>query len=119
MYTSIKHRKLGIKVSILNLNEEIFQRVFKYLNVETLYFTLRDVCSTIKRYVDNYVKVGGAFILSRGPENTTKMLYLATTKNDITCIHSKTIAPFPYNCSNTLFVSFGVMMKGKIVVVLD
>ena len=56
MATPGQFPKLEIKIDILKLHEEIFREIFRHLEVDTLYFTLREVCTAIKKYVDNYVK---------------------------------------------------------------
>ena len=54
MATSTKLRKLEIIINILNLHDDIFREIFRHLEIETIYFTLREVCRKMKNYVDEY-----------------------------------------------------------------
>ena len=48
---------------IMKVPEETMCIIFSYLPFETLYFSLRKVCTKIQNYVDRYIKIGGAFPL--------------------------------------------------------
>ena len=48
---------------IMKLPEETMCMIFRYLPFETLYFSLRNVCSKIQSRVDRYIKVGQASCL--------------------------------------------------------
>lgn len=125
MVTSAKIRKCELKINILSLHEEIFREIYEYLDVHTLWFTLREVCTTMKYYVDNYVRLSKTVILKSVPIlNKTELYYFSTIKNSITSIHSKTIAPLPIGEMNStarviLMRKGEIMVNGNIVFVCD
>ena len=57
---------------IMKVPEETMRKIFSYLPFETLYFSLRNVCTKIQSYVDRYINVGGPSCLvgrKEGSEN--------------------------------------------------
>ena len=123
MEASTKLRILETKVNILGLHENVFREIFRHLEVETVYFTLRLVCQKMKNYVDEYLQLGGIFMLGAGRKNSTEILYVFTKRNKETSIYSKLAASYPYPVSchtspagNVKGQFFGAMMNGKIVI---
>ena len=118
MAPSTNFQKSGLKINILNLPEEIFREIFEYLDVHTLYFTLREVCSIVKNYVDGYIKFSKTIVLRKEQlATTTKLYYFCIIKSDVLSIHSKTIASLPVTDPNLIIMNGTIMMNGKIVFV--
>ena len=42
---------------LLDLNEDIFREIFRYLDDDEVYFTIRNVCQQLKYYVDMYLEL--------------------------------------------------------------
>ena len=57
---------------LMDLKEEIFREIFPYLHPNYIYGTLRCVCHRLKRYVEDYIQIGGRFILTNEPEKPFK-----------------------------------------------
>ena len=59
-----KYPKHATHTHIIQLPEQIFCEIFKYLKIETIMITLRAVCKKIKDHVDSYIKIKGIFMLT-------------------------------------------------------
>ena len=66
----------NINTNILHLHEEVMRKIFHFLSYEDIYFNIRNVCRQFKYMVDDYIEVAGRFILSYGPETSTKQLFV-------------------------------------------
>ena len=123
--------KVESNVNILELHEVIFRELFRHLQCETVYFTMRRVCRKLKYYVDEYIQLRGMFMIAAGRGNPTQILYLFQQKNNAMSIFSKIAQPYPYppvgfyKSGSSIVVtdtrvkaigSFGAIMNGKIVV---
>ena len=119
MATSNKRRNPESTVHILGLHEDIFREIFRHLEIETVYFTLRHVCREIKNYVDEYVTLRGIFMLAANNRNhlPTEMLYVLRKSNMATTISSKLVAPFPDPPFVKVTRLFSAVMNGKVVVI--
>ena len=107
MATSAKISNPESTVNILKLHEDIFREIFGYLEVKTVYFTIRHVCRQIRNYVDGYVKLDGVFMLTAGLRNPTEILYLFTETNGAKFIYSKEASYNPHSpigCYSSGFV---------------
>ena len=54
------------QIELLYLPENVTRKIFGYLNCEDLYLSLRRACKLLSKYVDNYIQVGGVFLLITG-----------------------------------------------------
>lgn len=54
------------QAQFLDLKECVFRQIFKSLEEYEVYFVLIRVCHQIKSYVDDYIKLLGAFLLYEG-----------------------------------------------------
>ena len=54
------------QIELLYLPENVTRKIFGYLNCEDLYLSLRRACKLLSKYVDNYIQVGGVFLLVTG-----------------------------------------------------
>ena len=96
MATVRKLQKLDCSTNMLDLPEQVFREIFRYLDFETVYFTLRKVCPKIKEYVDGFIQLGGMFMLAAGRDVLTEILYIFKQCNKETTIYSKSACPYPY-----------------------
>ena len=116
-------------VNILDLDENIFREIFSHLDHCNLYFSVKNVCRTLKNYVDSYIQFGGAFILSpRAPDIPIEILYIFKRNEKPASSCSKLIPPLPYPSEghedNTLYKrdkihylkTFGGIIKGNVIV---
>ena len=55
------------KVNFLDLHEDIFRRIFRNLEDETVYFVMRSICRKIKAYVDAYIQLEDMAMFAAGP----------------------------------------------------
>jgi len=53
-------------VNFLDMPEDIFYEVFRYLDYSDIYFLVRNVCKTLEHYVHRYIQLGGVFMLVGG-----------------------------------------------------
>ena len=109
-------------INFLDLNEDIFRRIFNHLEDETVYFILRNVCRKIKQYADTYIQLGGTFMCATGPDNSSEIIYVFKRNDRVISISSKLVASYPrrlHNYSNiapTDLISFATIFNQKIVV---
>ena len=102
-------------IYLLDLHEDIFREIFRHLKFSEVYFTLRNVCRKIKYYVDEYIQLGGMFMVTGSRRiKYHEMLFVFKQNNNVVSICSKPAMPFPSYSS--LLGSFGGTFKGKIVV---
>ena len=112
--------------NILNLHEELIRNIFGYLDNEEVYLTVRNVCLQFKEYVDDYLQLGGSFMLSYGPGTPTRIMHVLKKNGKLASIcYSNFGSPIPWpnaECSNngTRFYfgggSFGCTLNGRIFV---
>ena len=77
MATAAKVRKTRkCQSHLFDLNEDIFRLMFRYLNCTDVYFTIRRVCRKLKQYADNYIQLGGIFMLIVKKGAGTKILFV-------------------------------------------
>jgi hypothetical protein len=65
------HRK-----SIVDLPEQLFREIFKYLDTETVYFAMRNVSQEIKKQVDQYIELRGVFIVTGTFCCSTRLIHI-------------------------------------------
>ena len=53
-------------IELFYLPENVIRKIFGYLNYEDIYLSLRKTCKLFSKYVDNYIQVGGVFMLITG-----------------------------------------------------
>ena len=57
------------KRNFLDLHENLFYEIFRYLDPSEVYFSLRNVCCTLRRYVQNNIQLRGTFMFISGVSN--------------------------------------------------
>ena len=79
---------------IMKVPEETMCIIFSYLPFETLYFSLRKVCTKIQNYVDRYIKIGGASpLVVRHPGSSSEVIAELPKKGFI--VVQKPVSSFP------------------------
>ena len=63
-------------VTINDIPELAFREILKYLDDETIWFTLRDVCMKIRQHVDAFVEMKGIFMLTGENNFPSKIIYI-------------------------------------------
>ena len=53
-------------IELLYLPENVIRKIFGYLDYKDVYLSLRKTCKLFSKYVDNYIQVGGVFLLITG-----------------------------------------------------
>ena len=92
-----KFQKRTVITGVLDLPEQIFRDIFQYLDFDTIFITIRKVCQKLKRYVDDYKKVVGVFMLmAQKPTMPRKLMFVLQQHNGIKIAWYKQISPFPY-----------------------
>ena len=102
-------------VNFLDLPEDVFVDIFKYLDHPTLYFTVACLCQKLKHYVDSHVGFGGIFLdLKHG----TWILYSLKRSKEITFNH-RPLALQPSYCLKNLYGyssgNFEFVLENKII----
>ena len=54
------------QIGILYLPENVIRELFLYLSYKEIYFSIRKTCLLFSKYVDNYIQIGGVFLLVTG-----------------------------------------------------
>ena len=63
-------------VTINDIPELAFREILKYLDDETIWFTLRDVCMKIRQHVDAFVEMNGISMLTGEDNFPSKIIYI-------------------------------------------
>ena len=118
---------------ILDIPENVFRIVFKYLEDDDIFFTLRPVCLQLKRYADEHIKLEGKFLLipdSMDDPKESKTPFILYIFSNIQSVLSTCSKPFrPYSIcqnyersyrkfpsiSNTQFTPFGTICSGRLI----
>lgn len=58
-----KYRKEMVSPHLVDLPEQILRQILHYLDFETLYFGVNEVCQLTKKLVNQYIEMGGVFLL--------------------------------------------------------
>ena len=111
-------------MKFLDLNEDVLREIFLYLDYDEVFYTLGNVCKQLKNTVDNYIKLGGVFLLCSVPGMPSKLLHIFERNSRIVSICSKLGPALPRPSlvgsleSNVTFDigSFGCRLKEKNVV---
>ena len=144
--TTSKSRSKETNLTLLDLHEDIFRIIFRYLDDAEVYFTVRVLCQKLKNYVDAYIQLGGIFMLAgepnkmehvsiKNPTFCTKLLHVFKQNGKVSsigCSTTMSAIPVPickkksqrnkHNRTSTHYSleydigSFGVKFNGKIVV---
>ena len=120
---------------MLDLPEQSFREIFQYLDFETIYFSMRNICQKLKHYVDGFIQLGGIFMLAGGRDVPIEILQIFKQYNKETTVCSTLADPYPYPTLEDYpeydewfgtrrttthlekdFGSFGAMVKDKIVI---
>ena len=71
-----KRQKHDGSKSFVDLPEQLFREILKYLDNETIYFVMRNVSQEWKNSVDQYTELGGVFIITGTSCCFTKLMYI-------------------------------------------
>ena len=122
-------------MNLLDLPEDIFYEIFRYLHVKDIYFGVRNVCRSLKHYVDCYIELAGVFMLVGGgcsfgeifeKRHSSEVLYAFKQNGRLTSIVSKTCPVLPHPLpsyavddiqiqTHMEIASFGIVIEGKII----
>ena len=58
----------------LNLPEQVFRHIFRYISTEELRFTIRQLNKSFQKYIDDYLECQGVFALTGGGNDTTTLI---------------------------------------------
>ena len=124
-------------MELIDLCESIWYDIFKYLQDDEIYFTLRKVCRRIKRYADAYVQIDCLFLIVHGcrPSSsrtfssevvtetiTSKIVYVFRRfQHPISSLSSKFLPPLIYHHRSdtknlTTTDHFGITLNNRIIV---
>ena len=85
---------------ILDLHENIFHEIFKFLNYDTIYFKLRAVCRTLRIYADSFIQLGGVFMFLG--QQSSQLLHMYKRKQNAFFVAISSIKLYPAsNAINT------------------
>ena len=73
---------------ILDLHENIFHEIFKFLNYDTIYFKLRRVCRKLRIYADSFIQLGGVFMFLGQQSSQVLHMYKRKENAFFICISS-------------------------------
>ena len=90
MATSEKLKETKI---ILDLHENIFHEIFKFLNYDTIYFKLRGVCRKLRIYADSFIQLGGVFMFLG--QQSSQLLHMYKRKENAFFICMSSMKPYP------------------------
>ena len=60
----------------LNLPEQVFRHIFRYISTEELRFTIRKLNKSFQKYIDDYLQCQGVFALTGGRNETTTLIHI-------------------------------------------
>lgn len=123
------------ETNLLDLPEDIFYEIFRFLHIRDIYFSVRNVSKTMKQYVDCYIELAGVFMLVGGgcsfgeifeKRLSSEVLYVFKQNSRIISIVSKGCPVLPHPLSSYSvddiqietymeIASFGRLIEGKIV----
>ena len=93
--TSTKRQKIDNMANFVMLPEEVWRKVFSLLDDKTIYFTIRRVCKSMKDIVDEYIQLGGIFLMGSAHERSTEVIYVFMKRRKPSSIHMEQISTFP------------------------
>ena len=79
--------------SILDLHENIFHKIFQFLDNDTIYFKLRGVCRTMRIYADSFIQLGGVFMFLG--QQSSQLLHMYKRKQNTVFDGIPSMKPYP------------------------
>ena len=79
--------------SILDLHENVFHEIFKFLDNYTIYVKMRAVCRVLRIYAESFVQLSGVFVLHG--HGYCKLLHMYKLKKNIIFIKIQSRMPYP------------------------
>ena len=135
MTTELNPPKPEKLIAFLDLFEDVFYEVFRFLRADDLYFSVRNVCTKLRYFVDSYVNLGGVFMLVGGGcrfgevserRHSSEILYIFKQNGKVVSLCSKTAPALPqplssyvidelqiHTCMEISF--FGAVINGRII----
>ena len=92
------------QVGILYLPENVIRGIFQYLSYEELHLSIRKACRLFSKHVENYIQIGGVFLLVTGVMKQDrlqvrrppcKIVYVLKQNQKLLTIFYKDIPPLP------------------------
>ena len=92
------------QIGILYLPENVIRGIFQYLSYAELYLSIRKTCRLFSKHVENYIQIGGVFLLVTGVMNHDKLqvrrppckiVYVLKQNQKLLTIFYKDIPPLP------------------------
>ena len=80
-------------ITILDLHENIFHEIFRFLDNYTIYVKIRGVCRMLKIYADNFIQLRGVFVLH--DHEYFQPLQMYKLKQNIVFISIQPRLPYP------------------------
>ena len=87
-------RTFGTNLSLCDLPEEVFRKVFHFLDSQTLYLHLRHVCNQLRKYVDSFLKKGVFLGVGYGVIHSIHVYQRPDCKME--CFHNKSDVSLSY-----------------------
>ena len=75
-------------MKLLDLNEYILREIFVYLDHHEVYYTLRNVCQYLQMCAENYIQLGGVFMLTSVPGMPCKIFHIFKQNSKVISIYS-------------------------------
>ena len=82
-------------IGILDLPEQIFRYIFRYISIHELFCTMRKVNPNVKKYVDDYLPLVGVFLLINERDLNTRLIHIFKPKGSNFVMISDMAQPFP------------------------
>ena len=92
-----KRKQKILQPVIMNLPEQILRQIFRYLDLISLYVSLRKVCHRMKTYVDRYIGTGGLYLFIRQSGSSVELYGIFRQPSGKSNIYKKLISPMVCN----------------------
>ena len=79
-------------ITILDLHENIFHEIFRFLDVNTIYEKIRAVCCVLRIHAESFVQLSGVFVLHG--HGYCKLLHMYKLKKNIIFIRTQSRMPY-------------------------
>ena len=86
-------KKLKEVKSILDLHENIFHEIFRFLDNHTISVKIRGTCRVLKIYADNFIQLRGVFVLNA--QGYCQLLHMYKLKQNTIFISIQPRTPYP------------------------
>ena len=101
-------------ITILDLHENIFHEIFRFLDVDTIYVKIRAVCRVLRIYAESFVQLSGVFVLHG--HGYCKVLQMYKLKQNIIFISIRSRMPYPPSRATIYPDSFWGRVNEKVLI---